>query len=208
MENNNKLSELASSSRSSNWMELKAYKKENRKWLDRSLDIALRVLDVLQQKDMTQTELAELMSVTRQYVSRIVRGTENLTLETIAKLEEVLGVSLIDVVDENTIEQHRIQSTRQFHIFVVLEDVKAPVYSNPVTHIFNCISQSEEVFKAPISLRVQKNAFHMKTEMCSVELTSAAELLKPGRTIRLDRTLSWGKKNSEQWYEGNHVFNG
>ncbi len=81
-------------------MDLPEYKKENRKWLDRSLDISLRVLDVLDEKGMTQTELAQLMNVSRQYVSRILRGTENLTLETIAKLEEVLSIKLIEVVEQ------------------------------------------------------------------------------------------------------------
>jgi transcriptional regulator with XRE-family HTH domain len=97
MENTDKLKDLATSGRSSEWMELKAYKKQNRKWLDRSMDIALRILEVLDEKAMSQSKLAEEMKVSRQYVSTILRGTENLSLETISKFEDTLGVDLLEV---------------------------------------------------------------------------------------------------------------
>lgn len=37
------------------------------------------------------------MDVSPQYVNKIVKGKENLSLETIAKIEEALGISLISV---------------------------------------------------------------------------------------------------------------
>ncbi|WP_394370583.1 helix-turn-helix transcriptional regulator [Dawidia soli] len=97
---NGKLKKITTTDRPSGWMDLPAYKQENRAWMKRSADISLRVLDVLDEKKMTQTELAQLMNVSRQYVSRILRGSENLTLETISKLEDVLDVTLINIVEE------------------------------------------------------------------------------------------------------------
>jgi transcriptional regulator with XRE-family HTH domain len=46
---------------------------------------------------MSQKELAERIGVSPQQVSKIVKGNENLTLETISKLEAALGVPLIEV---------------------------------------------------------------------------------------------------------------
>lgn len=60
----------------------------------------MTVLDVLDEKKMTQTELAEKMGVSRQQVSTILKGHENLTLETLTKLEVALGIKLGAVLDE------------------------------------------------------------------------------------------------------------
>ena len=47
---------------------------------------------------MKQKTLAELLGVSAQQVSKILKGKENLTLDTISKLEKVLGISIIEVV--------------------------------------------------------------------------------------------------------------
>ena len=53
------------------------------------------MLDKMEELRLTQKALAERMGCSQQYVSRIVKGRENLSLETIAKLEEALGVDII-----------------------------------------------------------------------------------------------------------------
>nr|WP_083188164.1 helix-turn-helix transcriptional regulator [Prosthecochloris sp. CIB 2401] len=55
------------------------------------------MLDALHEKSMTQKELAVSMGVSPQQVSKILKGTENLTLETISKLERALGVIILTV---------------------------------------------------------------------------------------------------------------
>ena len=57
--------------------------------------VALRVLHFLKEKNISQTELANRMGVSRQQVTKIVRGKENFTFETIDKLEKALGITLI-----------------------------------------------------------------------------------------------------------------
>jgi plasmid maintenance system antidote protein VapI len=79
------------------WLKDAKYRRANRKWLRKSQDIALRILDVLDEKGMQQKELAEALDVSPQQISKIVKGKQNLTLETIFKLEQVLGVELIGV---------------------------------------------------------------------------------------------------------------
>jgi len=56
-----------------------------------------------EKEGMTQKKLAELMNVSPQQISKILKGQENLTLETISKLSETLGVDLISFPELNTI---------------------------------------------------------------------------------------------------------
>ncbi len=90
---------LKKASRSFDWLNRPDYKKENRLWIRKSINVALKVLDVLEEKGMTQSQLAEKLGVSRQQVSKIVKGQENLTIETISKLEVALGVKLGHVLD-------------------------------------------------------------------------------------------------------------
>jgi ribosome-binding protein aMBF1 (putative translation factor) len=73
------------------------WRQENRGWLDRSFAIAGLVLRTLRQRGMTQAELADQLGVSRQWVSKLVKGRENLSLKTIDQLEQALGVTLIEV---------------------------------------------------------------------------------------------------------------
>ena len=44
---------------------------------------------------MTQKALAERMDCTQQYVSKILKGKENLSLDTMTRLEDALEISLV-----------------------------------------------------------------------------------------------------------------
>ncbi len=79
----------------SKWLEKAEWSEANEAWLNKSADIALKVLRALREKGMTQKDLAEKLDVSPQQVSKIVKGKENLTLETISRLEDVLGTKLI-----------------------------------------------------------------------------------------------------------------
>lgn len=94
-----KLKDLISS-RKSDWMLDAKWRLENREWLSYSFDLALRILEVLEVKKMTQKDLAEQLGVSPQYISKIVKGKENLSLETIANIEKALGIRLIEISSE------------------------------------------------------------------------------------------------------------
>ena len=81
----------------SGWVEKAIWRQKNKAWLDKSAAIAVKVLRDLRAKNMTQAELAIAMKVTPQQISKIVKGSENLTLETISKLESALMIKLIDI---------------------------------------------------------------------------------------------------------------
>lgn len=73
------------------------YRAENWSWLKKSALLALAVRRELRLRGMSQQELAGKMGVTPQYVGRILKGRENLGLETISKLEDALGIGLLTI---------------------------------------------------------------------------------------------------------------
>jgi len=96
-----KIKKIAASEESL-WSDEARERQQNKTWRKRSFQIAARILiEVRRQKPingMTQKMLAEKMGVAPQYINKVVKGQENLTLETIAKFEEVLGITLINVI--------------------------------------------------------------------------------------------------------------
>lgn len=91
---NEKLSTLASPE-PSNWKAKAAHRRENREWLKKSAAIAVKVLEALKTQSLSQKDLAEKLNVSPQQVNKIVKGQENLTLETITNLELALGIHII-----------------------------------------------------------------------------------------------------------------
>lgn len=71
------------------------YRKENKEWLRKSAKIALAIRRELREQGMSQQDLAGKMGLSPQYVGRILKGQENLTLETISKLEAAVGCPLM-----------------------------------------------------------------------------------------------------------------
>ena len=72
-------------------------RKKNREWLRISQDIALALHYYLRSMGITQKELAEKMQVSPTYVGKLLKGKENLTLETICNIQKVIGRTLISV---------------------------------------------------------------------------------------------------------------
>lgn len=84
------------------WKEEAIEQLEQWDWMRYTMQIALKVRSSMRRKNMTQCELASKVGCTQQYVSLLLRGKENLTLETISKLERALGISLINIVVESS----------------------------------------------------------------------------------------------------------
>jgi ribosome-binding protein aMBF1 (putative translation factor) len=85
----------------SKWLEKARDRKAKRSWSDKSARIAIRVLrEIRRQKPvngMSQKVLAQKMEVSPQYINKVVKGEENLSLETISKLEDALGIELLQI---------------------------------------------------------------------------------------------------------------
>lgn len=80
----------------STWREEAEWRRDNWSWLRHSQRIAAKVLLQMKQQGLTQKALAERMGCTQQYVSKILKGKENLSLDILTKLENALGFSLIN----------------------------------------------------------------------------------------------------------------
>lgn len=79
----------------SKWREEAEWRRENWSWLRHSQKIAVKVLLQMKKEGLTQKILAERMNCTQQYVSKILKGKENMSLDTLSRLEDALGISLI-----------------------------------------------------------------------------------------------------------------
>lgn len=79
----------------SRWREDAQWRRDNEYWLKYSRYITLQVLRAMEEQSVTQVELAKRMGCTQQYVSNLLKGSSNMTLETIARLELALGIDLV-----------------------------------------------------------------------------------------------------------------
>jgi transcriptional regulator with XRE-family HTH domain len=81
------------------WMDNENLNEDNADWLDLSFKIAVKVLSELRLKRISQNSFADLMGCSSQYISKLLKGRENLTIQTIYKIQKVLGIQLISTFD-------------------------------------------------------------------------------------------------------------
>lgn len=97
------------------WIERAIYRKENKAWLDISFAIAVKIMSALKTNKIagvspkTQKELAVAMDCSPQYVNKLLKGTENLQLETITKIESILSINLIQVPEFESTFQVQVE---------------------------------------------------------------------------------------------------
>ena len=80
----------------SKWREKAEWRNTNKSWLRYSQRIAMMMLDKMEELGLTQKALAERMGCSQQYVSRVLKGTENLSIETISKIESALELEILE----------------------------------------------------------------------------------------------------------------
>lgn len=79
---------------------------QNKKeWLRYSQGIAAIMSKRMAELGLTQRMLAKKMDCTQQYISNVLKGKKNMSLETICKIENALNVDIIkslDLTEEQT----------------------------------------------------------------------------------------------------------
>ena len=70
---------------------------EEKPWLSHSQMIANAMSARMKELGMTQKMLAEKMNCTQQYISKILKGRENLSLEAINKIENTLDIHFLQM---------------------------------------------------------------------------------------------------------------
>lgn len=79
----------------SKWRQKAEWRQKNKSWLRYSQQIAIKMLEKMHELGLTQKALAERMGCSQQYVSKVLRGQENLSIETICKIENALEIELL-----------------------------------------------------------------------------------------------------------------
>lgn len=72
------------------------WRKENASWLRWSRQVALAIIDYMQDNGMKRSDLAKKLGVSPQYISRLLSGTENLSFKSIANIEDKLGINCLE----------------------------------------------------------------------------------------------------------------
>lgn len=83
------------SSTPSKWRKSAEWRVANKSWLRYSQHIAMLMLDRMEELDITQKQLSELMGCNQQYISKVLKGQEKLSLETISKIETCLHIRIL-----------------------------------------------------------------------------------------------------------------
>ena len=86
------------SSSTPKWREKAEWRTANKEWLRYSQHIAMMMLERMEELCLTQKAVAEKMGCSQQYISRVLKGTENLSIETISKIEQALGLHILEPV--------------------------------------------------------------------------------------------------------------
>ena len=80
----------------SKWRENAQWRRENEKWLRYARFITMRTMQAMDEQSVTQVELARRMGCSQQYVSNLLKGSSNMTLETISRIEEALDIDIVE----------------------------------------------------------------------------------------------------------------
>lgn len=83
----------------SKWREAAKFRQNNKDWLKISQFFAMFVLNIMEDKKLSQKAIALKAEVSQQYISKVLKGSENLSLETIIKILKSLDVDLKTIFD-------------------------------------------------------------------------------------------------------------
>jgi len=84
-------------SKNTKWKEIAKWNQDHTESLEDYMIIASRISQSLKAKGMTQKELEKKLEVSPQALTRIMKGRQNLTLQSIRKIEKALDITLIAV---------------------------------------------------------------------------------------------------------------
>ena len=76
-------------------------KQDKKDWTEYSQLIAAAMSKRMTELGFTHQMLAEKMNCTQQYISKVLKGKKNMSLETICKIENALGIEIIRSLNDN-----------------------------------------------------------------------------------------------------------
>lgn len=79
---------------------------EMKRQMELSVKIANRIYEIMEEKGLSQKDLALLLGKTETEVSRWLSGTHNMTMATIAKISEALDTDIISITSSRRKKVH------------------------------------------------------------------------------------------------------
>lgn len=72
------------------------WRQDNEVWLKWSQSIAMKIIDYMQEHNLSRAEVASRLNCTPQYVSKILSGRTNFSFKSIAEIEQRLGIHFME----------------------------------------------------------------------------------------------------------------
>lgn len=116
----------------SKWREAAEWRRKNENWLKYSRVITIKTMQAMDKQSVTQSILAKRMGCSQQYVSNLLKGSSNMTLETIARIETALNIDLIGSALSGLVDGY--DSAESSSRTCYLNDVEQPALAHLKEH--------------------------------------------------------------------------
>ncbi len=73
-------------------------RQKNKSWEKWSRMVAVKIIDYMQENNLSRSDVAYILNCSPQYVSRILSGTTNFSIRSLAEIEQKLGVNLLNSI--------------------------------------------------------------------------------------------------------------
>lgn len=91
-----KFLEINLSSEPSTFAEEAKWRQDNEVWLKWSQGIAMKIIDYMQEHQLSRADIAARLGCTPQYVSKILSGHTNFSFKSIAEIERCLNIHIME----------------------------------------------------------------------------------------------------------------
>ena len=84
------------SSKPSRFVEEAKWRQDNEVWLKWSQGIAMKIIDYMQEHNLSHADIASRLGCSPQYVSKILSGHTNFSFKSIAEIEKCLNIQIME----------------------------------------------------------------------------------------------------------------
>ena len=84
------------SSEPSTFAEEAKWRQDNEVWLKWSQGIAMKIIDYMQENNLSRADIASRLGCSPQYVSKILSGHTNFSFKSIADIEKCLNIQIME----------------------------------------------------------------------------------------------------------------
>ena len=84
------------SSEPSTFAEEAKWRQDNEVWLKWSQGIAMKIIDYMQENNLSRADIASRLGCSPQYVSKLLSGHTNFSFKSIAEIEKCLNIQIME----------------------------------------------------------------------------------------------------------------